>query len=539
MATAERTATACVGAHGVQARWGTRIEPGWIDGHPCLQYADRPRALSELLLDAQRWSSREFIVQGARRFTGERHALAVAHVAAALQRRGVRRGQRVMMLGFNHIEWLVAFWALQCLGATVVLGNAWWSDEETAHAIRVAQPSLVLTDREGERALPFETPCCRFADLRQAIESDEALALQIEPVDEEDVALVLFSSGTTDQAKGVAMTHRCVIANIQNLMRLTGRLPSELPDKHPGTVSLVSMPLFHLAGIQVSFMTMLSGGKLVFLEGRFDALQALELIHRERVRTWGAVPTMVSRVVQHERFGEFDTSSVSSVQMGGAAIPPDLRMEVQRCFPATKKRVGSMYGLTEAGGVLAAGSGEDIEGRSGCVGRPLPCVEIRIDKPDAEGVGEIAARTPTATSGYLGDTTPISDWDGWVFSGDLGRLDEDGRLYVVGRSKDMIIRGGENISSLHVENCLRTHPAVLDAAVVPLPHADLGEEVGAAVVCRPGETTSIDDLRAHALKHLARFQVPSRWWLTEKPLPTNASGKVVKREVLARWPHSI
>jgi long-chain acyl-CoA synthetase len=520
-------------------RWGTRVEPGMLNGHPCLQYAERPRSVAKLLLDAQRWSDREFVVQGARRLSGAGHAQAVARVMTELRQRGVRRGDPVMMLGFNHIEWLVAFWALQCLGAAVVLGNAWWSDEETAHAVNVSNPVLVLTDRGGDYALPEGTPRCRFADLRAAVEAEENRPIEIEPVDEEDMALVLFSSGTTGQAKGVVMTHRCVIANIQNLMRLTGRLPSELSQTHPGTVSLVSMPLFHLAGIQVSFMTMLTGGKLVFLEGRFDALQALTLIDREKVRTWGAVPTMVSRVIQHERVGEFDTSSVSSVQMGGAAIPPELRAQVQRCFPGTRKRVGSMYGLTEAGGVLAAGSGDDIEGRPGCVGRPLPCVEIRIDKPDAHGVGEIAARTPTATSGYLGDPMPIADVDGWVFSGDLGRIDEEGRLYVVGRSKDMIIRGGENISGLHVENCLRSHPAVLEAAVLPLPHADLGEEVGAALVLRPGHDVSSDELRAYAMQHLAKFQVPSRWWLTRESLPTNASGKVVKREVLARWPSDV
>jgi len=195
-----------------------------------------------------------------------------------------------------------------------------------------------------------------------------------------------------------------------------------------------------------------------------------------------------------------------------------------------------MYGLTEVGGVLATGSGDDVQGRPGCVGRPLSTVEIRLSNAEASGIGEIMARTPTATCGYLGDPSRLDDADGWIATGDLGRFDEDGRLYIVGRSKDMIIRGGENVASVHVERCLRTHPAVAEVAVVGLPHADLGEEVAAAVVIRTGASATEEELRVHAASQLARFEVPSRWWLRHEPLPTNATGKVLKREVTAVWP---
>jgi long-chain acyl-CoA synthetase len=151
-----------------------------------------------------------------------------------------------------------------------------------------------------------------------------------------------------------------------------------------------------------------------------------------------------------------------------------------------KSRVGSLYGLTEAGGVLAAGSGADVADRPGCVGRALPVVELRIAQPDGEGIGEIQARTPTSTGGYLGDAESIGDADGWIRTGDLGRIDHGGRLYVTGRSKDVIIRGGENVGAVHVEDRLLRHPDVLEAAVVALPDPDLGEAVAAAVVLRPG-----------------------------------------------------
>lgn len=515
--------------------WGTRIEDGTVNGHPCRMYAERPHSLAELLVAAQRWSERPFLVQGLRRLSASQHVQAVARVADELRRRGVKRGDYVLLQGFNHIEWLVAFWALQCIGAIAALGNAWWSGQETADAIELVQPSLILTDRQPDQAFPAGVALVRFADLKEVVDRRDEVVLQIDEVDEEAPALVIFSSGTTGNAKGVVMSHRSVIANIHNLMRMTGRLPSELDPSHPGTVSLVTMPLFHQGGMQIALMTMLTGGKVVFLEGRFDPLQVLRLMQSEKVRAWGSVPTMVSRVIQHENFADYDTSSVSSVQMGGAAIPHELRAQVQQSFPNSRKRVGSMYGLTETG-VVATGSGSDVDGRPGCVGRPLPAVEIRIANPNAEGVGEIMARTPSATSGYLGDPTPIADDDGWIASGDLGRFDEQGLLYIVGRSKDMIIRAGENIASVHVERCLLMHPGVAEVAVVPLPHPDLGEEVGAAVVLRPGEAVSIDELRAHAASHLAKFEIPSRWWLLHEPLPTNATGKVVKREVLARWP---
>ncbi|ABE36664.1 AMP-binding enzyme family protein [Paraburkholderia xenovorans LB400] len=517
-------------------RWGTRVVQGIVAGHECKVYEQRPRSVAELLVDAQRWAERDFIVQGARRITGAQHAHAVARVARMLREHGVRTRDPVVLLGYNHIEWLVTFWALQALGATAVLGNAWWSDTETTTVLETVRPTLVISDRARERFGPGDAGFISFSELRPFVEAGEELPLDLTPVDEEWPAWVIFSSGTTGHAKGVVMSHRSVIANIQNVLTLTGRLPSELPPSHRGTVSLVSMPLFHLAGIQISLMSMLSGGKLVFLAGKFDPLEVLRLMERERVRSWGSVPTMVSRVIQHPDFGKYDTSSVSSVQMGGAAVPHALRLEVQQAFPNTRRRVGSMYGLTEAGGVLAAGSGDDLEGKPGCVGKPLPSVEIVIRNPDAQGVGEIAARAPSATSGYLGDPTPIADADGWVLTGDLGRFDDAGYLYIVGRSKDTIIRGGENIASVHVESVLRTHPDVLDVAVVPLPDADLGEEVAAAVVLRHGAAISSEDLRAYASRELGKFEVPSRWWLRHDPLPTNASGKTIKREVIARWP---
>lgn len=517
-------------------QWGRDIEVSLAPGYPCRMYSPRPRSLPELLLDARRWSDREYLVQGERRLTRTAFEAAVARATRVLSARGVGAGDRVFLHGFNSIEWLIAFWATQCVGAATVLGNAWWSDAETKAALELAQPALLVADEIGPEVAALDLPRATFADFDEADDGVAPAAIDMVDVDEDSVAIVMFSSGTTGAAKGVQMTHRGVIANIHNILALTGRLPHEMPTDRPGTVSLLASPLFHLAGVQIQINTLLTGGTVVFLEGRFDPMQVLEIIEREKVRVWGGIPAMVSRVVDHPDFARFDTSSVSSVAMGGAFIAPELRAKIKRAFPATAKRVSSLYGHTEAGGVLAAASGAEIDSRPGCVGRALPVVELRIDTPDADGVGEVLARTPTATAGYLGEGEPLTDADGWIRSGDLGRLDEDGYLYLVGRSKDIIIRGGENIACTHVESCLLTHPAVLEAAVLALPHDELGEEVAACVVLRDADSASPAVLDAYARGRLARFEVPTRWWLRSEPLPTNPSGKVIKAALARDWP---
>ena len=525
-------------------RWGREVVPGTAGGHPCLVYARRPGSLAQLLPGTERWAEREFLVQGERRLSYGAFTGAVARVAAHLRGLGAAPGERIMLLGFNQIEWVVAFWAAQTLGAVAVLGNAWWSEAETAAALDQAAPGLVLASesRPGGAILPGQAARVLSLDaLRPLLDAGRRrpapgpAALDPVPVAEDDPALIMFSSGTTGTARGVVMSHRSVIANLQNLLVLTGRLPAELPPGHPGTVSLLTVPLFHLAGIQTSCTTLLTGGKLVFPGGRFDPAEVLRLIEQERVRVWGSVPTMVSRVLDHPDLARRDISSLRSVPMGGAAVSPELRHRVAASFPGVKSGAGSLYGLTEAGGVLAAGSGPDLDGRPGCVGRALPVVELRIAGPGPDGVGEIQARTPTATDGYLGDPVPLADPEGWISTGDLGRIEAPGWLYLTGRSKDIIIRGGENIACAHVEQALLRHPDVLEAAVVGLPDADLGEQVGAVAVLRPGARAGAAELRGHAGSELARFEQPARWWLRRDPLPVNATGKILRREIRSAW----
>lgn len=494
-------------------------------------------SLVEFLIDARRWADRPFIVQGDLRLSTQDFERAVRRVARFLAAQGIGRGTSVMLLGYNSLEWLLSFWAVQCLGGVAVLGNAMWGNAQAKASAELAEPVLLITDR-AKGSLQGAWFTIAFDEIGEVSRdaTAELLCLEHAPEMEDETAVVMFSSGTSGDPKAVVISHRSIIANIQNLLVLTGRLPDELAPGAPGTISLLTMPLFHMGGIQIATTTLLTGGTLVLLEGRFDPVTVLALIDQEKVRVWGSVPTMVSRVVEHELFGKFDTTSLRSIPMGGAALSDDLRAKVQKAFPSMQKRVGSLYGMTEAGGVVAAGSSAEIEGRpKGCVGRPLPLVEVRIDAPDEKGVGEIMVRTATITGGYLRDPKPITDRQGWFATGDRGWLDAEGYLYLVGRSKDIIIRAGENIACVQVEQCLLQHGDVVEAAVVPLPHADLGEEVGAVVVLRPGTAITAELLRAHAATLLGRHEVPSRWWLRSEALPTNATGKVAKREVLAQW----
>jgi long-chain acyl-CoA synthetase len=500
------------------------------------RYRRRPESLAHLLGDFGRWADRDALVAGPRRISFAQHLAGIEVLARELRRRGVCPGDHVMLLAANSPEWVTAFWAAARIGAVVALGNAWWSAVEIAHAVAEVGPVLVVADERRIAVLVPDVPVLSV----DAIEGLTRAGLPVEPLDvpkpaESDPALIIFTSGTEGRAKGVVLSHRSVVANIQNLLVRTRRLPSELSPDHQGTVSLMCLPLFHIGGIQTLITGQLSGGRMLFLTGRFDPEEVLELIERERVRFFGGVPTMISRVLDCPALSSYDTSSIVSVAMGGSLVVPELAERIARGFPNARRSMTNIYGQTEAGGALTAAGGTELLDHPGCVGRPLPLTELRIHDPDEDGVGEILARSATLMSEFVdGSVTPV-DAQGWLHTGDLGRIDDDGYLYLVGRSREIIIRGGENIAPGNVENRLLKHPAVLDVAVVGVPQADLGEEVAAAIVLRPGCTAESHELADFAAAELARFEIPTRWWIGIDTLPLNSAQKVSKRDLVAGW----
>jgi long-chain acyl-CoA synthetase len=517
-------------------RWGREVVTEQVNGRPSLVYRDRRRSVAELLLDGRRWLDRIHLVQDEHRLSFAEHEQAVVRTASWLRDLGVGAGDRVMLLCRNRLELGIAYWASHLLGAVVVLGNAWWSASEASGLIESITPRLVIVDGEIADRVPDGIPSVDITDVTPLLEGAPSTGFPLPAVDEDAPALVLFTAGSTGTPKGTVLSQRSVVNNMQNLLGTAKRLPTELPADHASSVSLMTVPLFHLAGVQVLMSPLLTGGRLVYQPGRFRPGEVLRLIEQERVRTWGAVPAMVVRVLEHEDFSRRDTSSLRSIGLGGSASPPGFNERVKQAFPHLKGGgAGSLYGMTETGGLLAMGTARELADRPGAVGKLMPVAQIRIAGPDDSGMGEILARSPGLMSGFLPAAESPVDEEGWLHTGDLGRVSEDGYLYLSGRSKEVIIRGGENIAAARVEEALTGLPGVVEAAALALPHTELGEQVGAVVVLKKGAEATAEELRNLVSGDLARFQIPSRWWIRTELLPTSPQGKVLKAQLREAW----
>lgn len=505
--------------------WGDQVGGGSYGGHPGLVYTRRPQTFAELLTGVDRWADRTFLVQGVRRISFGEFFAAVPAARELLQPLAIQPGDRVMLLAYNSPDWVLALWAIWSLGAVPVLGNRWWSQRETDHSISLVRPRTVLTDASDVSGFDI-------AHLRQCFTDASAVFPDIPgPVTEEDPAVILFTSGSTGMPKAVELPFRSMVANQQNVLARSRQLPHLIPADGPQPVNLISTPLFHIGAFATLITQTITGGRIVFNTGRFEPGQVLELIESERIQRWGAVPTMAARLLEHPDFDSRDLSSLRSFPLGGAPVPPVLLERLAVRLPQLKGRgMVNMWGMTEGGGFFTVATGADLERYPKTVGRALPTVELRIDE------GEIVVRSPTVMLGYVGVDREsgggTTDSDGWLRSGDLGHLNEDGYLFIDGRSKDMVIRGGENIACPHVEAALLRHPDVVEAAAIGLPHPDLGEELAAVVVYRPGcRPPTADELAAHMAGEVAYFAIPTKWRIREEPLPTVGTEKVDKKSL--------
>jgi long-chain acyl-CoA synthetase len=299
--------------------------------------------------------------------------------------------------------------------------------------------------------------------------------------------------------------------------------------------TLLTSPLFHVAGLHSTVCTSITiGTKLVFGPAKFDPESVMGIIARERVTTWMAIPTLLQRLIDHPKIAEHDLSSLRTISTGGAPASAELLQRASRILPK-KPTAGATYGLTECHGMATAISSAEIEQKKGSVGRPMPILELKIVDGQGNALapkesGEICVRGATITPGYWNrpDATSETVRDGWLHTGDIGYLDEDGYLYISDRAKDMILRAGENVYCVEIETCISDHPEIEEAAVIGVPDADLGEKVKAIVRKRPD--SDIDELKvqAHVAQHLAKFKVPEIIEFIEQPLPRNPAGKILK-----------
>jgi long-chain acyl-CoA synthetase len=520
-----------------------------------------PATLGDILTVSRGQGDRTFLVFEDERMSFEEHFQAAARLAHVLRDRfGLKPGDRVAIAMRNYPEWSVAFWAAAAAGAVVVPLNAWWTGEELHYGLADSGTSVLLCDEQrAERVYDYLTylpdlctsivarasgPDLPFGMLRyEDVLGDVPAAGEVElpavTIDTEDDATIFYTSGTTGRPKGALGTHRNICTNPLSLIYVgvrNGLRSGVEPGADGPNAYLLSVPLFHATGCHSVLVTnLLTGGKLVMMN-RWDAGRALELIERERITSFGGVPTMVMQVLDHPDFAIRDTSSVRGIGYGGAPAPPELVRRVKAHFPDGSASNG--YGLTETSSLSTMNTGADYEEKPDSVGPPVPVVTVKVvdgngqDVPTGE-VGELWIHGPNVVKGYWGkpEATAQTFSDGWLQTGDIARLDEEGFVFIVDRAKDMLIRGGENVYCVEIESVLFEHPAVADAAVIGIPHPVLGEEVGAVIQVRPDTPVTAGEVQEYVATRLAAFKVPVRVWLVDQPLPRNPAGKVLKRQL--------
>jgi acyl-CoA synthetase (AMP-forming)/AMP-acid ligase II len=457
----------------------------------------------------------------------------------------------VAILAANCPEWMISFWAAASLGAIAVGLNGWWAGDEIRYGVADCEPKLLVGDRKRLARLAgadLGVPVAEIeGDFTELLAHAPEAPLPASPIAEDDPACILYTSGTTGRPKGAVSSHRAILALIQ--LNLWNGARSMLAAAAAGATSagpprppcaLVTTPFFHVSGLYTGAVMMLAvGARMVLRAGRFDPVDAMRLIESEQVTSWGPMGTMAHRVVHHPERARFDLSSVVQVGSGGAPMHPDLQARIREAFPSARRSLGLGYGLTESGALATVCSGEELLRHPQSVGRPLPTVEVEIrdaaGRPLPEGQeGEIHIRSPLVMLEYW--RRPEATKEAllparWLRTGDIGRI-EDCRLYVNARARDLILRGGENVYPVEIEQRLEAHPDVQEAAVVGVEHEELGQEVKAFVVPHAGRSPSPAALAAWVAEKLAAFKVPAHFEVRSEPLPRNAAGKVLKGVLL-------
>lgn len=506
-------------------------------------FRNRQHSLRELMVSAREHGDAEYLVSGDRRWTFAEHHRAVASLARTLRERyGIEHGDRVVILSANNAEWILSFWAISVLGAITVGMNALWSGGEIAYGISDSAPRLVIADAKRRELLgQTHIPVLSIEnDVPELTREYSDTPLPESPVDEDDPAVILYTSGTSGRPKGAVHSHRNVLA-AKDFHLFNDALATELGRPPQRRRFLLAAPLFHIAALHNLAVPRLAvGDTAVIHTERFEAGPLLRLIERERVTNWGAVPTLAQRIVEHDDLAAYDLSSLATMSLNSAPSSPTLIESVRRALPHVAASLGTSYGQTETATGVTLASGADLAEDPNSVGRPVINVDIEIRDTEGHGVpdgveGEICVRGAQVMLGYWNKpekTRGAIDADGWLHSGDLGTM-WNGQLRISSRRSDLILRGGENVYPVEIEEVLAEHPAVRESVVVGIPHHDLGEDVAAVVVTDADPATTEAELTNFVAGRLARFKVPAHWQLTTAALPRNALGKIERYTVRA------
>lgn len=540
------------------------IETIEVRGSPVRSYKHAPGSLRDIWLSSAAFADNEYLI-----FQDERISYGQAHqqveaIANWLSQQGVQPGDRVAIAMRNYPEWMLSYWAVVSMGAVVVGMNAWWVPQEMKYALDDSAPKVMICDAERlERFIEISAdfPDLKIAGVRMTDAVASGLANTVEDwanvvsceaklpevtIDPDDDACIFYTSGTTGKPKGAQLTHRGCVSNVMNIgftkmLQATAAAKEGVKSKgmmEEGAinVALVATPLFHVTGNNcVAQAITASGGKVIHMY-KWDAAEALRIIEEEKVTAFSAVPMMSREILLHPEFASRDTSSLKSMGGGGAAVQPDLTRKMDQTMKNAAPSAG--YGMTEVCGVISGLAGKYLVDRPSSVGRALPTFEAKCVNAEGHTVatretGELWVRGACVIKGYLNrdDATAESITDGWLHTGDIAYMDEDEFIYLVDRAKEMVLRGGENVYCAEVENTLFEHEAVAECVVFGVEDERMGEEVAAAIYLKEGAAISADDFRAHMRDKISSYKIPRYIWFVGAPLPRNANGKFVKREV--------
>ncbi len=495
-------------------------------------------------------------------YENERYTFADAwretqRVVAGLQALGVSYGDRVGVAMRNYPEWVFAYMGITSMGAVAVAMNAWWTGPEMQYGISDSGLKTIFVDRErlehlspylDERELDVVAVRTPYVAGRGVQSWDAFCALgddaspEVAVIDPDDHAMILYTSGSTAHPKGVVSSHRAIIHSLLGweasaaLARAdAGRRPRP-PERQP--CMIITVPLFHVTGLNGQLLPSLRNGRKVVAMYKWDAEKALAIIEREQVTHFSGVPTMAYELVNSPNYDRYDLSSLRSIGGGGAAMT---RKHSQRIRERGKDQVraSAAYGMTETNGLAASNAGRDLEARAASCGRALrPLVSIRVVDRDSNElgsgqIGELCIRGPMNFTEYWlkPEATAETLVDGWVHTGDLGYIDSDGFVFITGRAKEMIIRGGENVGCQEVEEVIFEHPSVTECVVFGVPDERLGEAVATVVRVKEGDILTPGDVQSHVAEHLARFKVPAYVRVVTDQLPRTGSGKIYKRGI--------
>jgi long-chain acyl-CoA synthetase len=553
-------ALAVVTAPGERFEVGTAV----VRGAETKLFVNAPSSLRDAFAAAHGRGDQPFLVYEEEQWSFGEVGRKVGAVAALLRERyGLEQGDRVAIAMRNYPEWVVTFAAVVSIGAITVSMNAWWTEEELEYALWDSGATLLVADaqrigraacaaRLGVRVLGVRLPPGAESRLPPGIVVDrlEEVLDSSQPlpdvhIDPDDDATILYTSGTTGHPKGAVSTHRSIVQAVMGfgcrvaaeaVRRAADGTAAESPVLAANPTFILAVPLFHVTGLVAVMLPCYLGGAKLVMMYKWEPDRALGLIERERVTNFVGVPTQSWDLLESPHFGDFDTSSLVSIGGGGAPAPPELVRRVASSFGSGRPGIG--YGMTETNAYGPQNAGEDYVTHPTSAGRGTPILDLEIRDDNGRVLpagerGEIWFKGPHLIRGYWNRPEATADTivDGWLRSGDIGRVDADGFVYVEDRAKDMVLRAGENVYCAEVEAVIYEHPAVYEAAVFGVPHERLGEEVAAVVRPKPGQTLTAASLRAHVAKHLALFKVPTRVVIVESSLPRNAAGKLLKRQL--------